>query len=198
MEKVFDAPEWLAAMTSHVPNKGEQMVRYYDHHSNASRGLRQKKNLDDLIPSILEPEDFKPNRTWARLIQKIYEVDPLTCPKCQGRMRIISFTDDEEGIEKILKHLGLWDLKARPPPNVKAPSVTISIDDSDSHISFAAPSFYPDPNYPMDSYRISKPRGAAPMVAVSAIDVLFSDYRKCLDLIFIYLPGMMLLEIFDS
>jgi hypothetical protein len=30
------------------------------------------------------------------------------------------------------------------------------------------------------------------MVAVSAIDVLFSDYPKCLDLIFIYLPGLMI------
>ena len=27
-EKAFDALEWLAAMCSHVPNKGEQMVRY--------------------------------------------------------------------------------------------------------------------------------------------------------------------------
>ena len=27
-EKNFDALEWLAAMCSHVPNKGEQMVRY--------------------------------------------------------------------------------------------------------------------------------------------------------------------------
>ena len=27
-EKVFEALEWLAAMCSHVPNKGEQMVRY--------------------------------------------------------------------------------------------------------------------------------------------------------------------------
>ncbi len=26
--KVFNALEWLAAMCSHVPNKGEQMVRY--------------------------------------------------------------------------------------------------------------------------------------------------------------------------
>ena len=26
-ERVFDALEWLAAMCSHVPNKGEQMVR---------------------------------------------------------------------------------------------------------------------------------------------------------------------------
>ena len=27
--KIFDALKWLAAMCSHVPNKGEQMVRYY-------------------------------------------------------------------------------------------------------------------------------------------------------------------------
>ncbi len=27
--KTFDALEWLAAMCSHVPNRGEQMVRYY-------------------------------------------------------------------------------------------------------------------------------------------------------------------------
>ena len=27
--KVFPALEWLAAMCSHIPNKGEQMVRYY-------------------------------------------------------------------------------------------------------------------------------------------------------------------------
>ena len=76
-EKVFGALDWLAAMTSHVPNKGEQMVRYYGHYSNASRGLRQKKNLDDLIPSILEPEDLKPNHTWARLIQEYMRLIPL-------------------------------------------------------------------------------------------------------------------------
>ncbi len=28
-EKVFDALEWLAAMCSHIPDRGEQMVRYY-------------------------------------------------------------------------------------------------------------------------------------------------------------------------
>jgi hypothetical protein len=31
-EKVFDALEWLAAMGSHVPNKAEQMVRYYGYY----------------------------------------------------------------------------------------------------------------------------------------------------------------------
>jgi hypothetical protein len=50
-------------------------------------------------------------------------------------------------IEKILKQLGLWDLKVSLPPKVKAPSVTISIDDSDSQVPFSTPPFYPDPEY---------------------------------------------------
>ena len=107
-------------------------------------------------------------------------------------MKIISFIEDEEVVEKILKHLGLWDLKVRLPPKAKVPSITTSIDDSDSQVPFSAPSFYPDPEHPMDSYRISKPHGVTPMVAISAIDVFFLGYPKSLDLIFIYLSGLMI------
>jgi len=60
------------------------------------------------------------------LIQKIYEVDPLTCAKCQGKMRIIAFIEDEEVIKKILKHLGLWESKQRPPPGRPSPPNTAS------------------------------------------------------------------------
>jgi hypothetical protein len=78
-EKVFDALEWLAAMCSHVPNKGEQMVRYYGYYSNVSRGKRKKQNQAGLIPCILEPdEDSRAYRkSWARFIERIYNVDPL-------------------------------------------------------------------------------------------------------------------------
>ena len=31
-------------------------------------------------------------------------------------MRIISFIEDQEVIDKILRHLGLWQNKQRPPP----------------------------------------------------------------------------------
>ena len=55
-EKVFDALEWIAAMCSHVPNKGEQMVRYYGFYSNVARGKRKKNDQDELIPSILEQD----------------------------------------------------------------------------------------------------------------------------------------------
>ena len=83
-EKAFDVLEWLAAMCSHVPNRGEQMVRYYGHYSNVSRGKRKRQDQDGLIPSILEPDGSSKEyrRNWSRLIQKIYQVDPLTCVKC--------------------------------------------------------------------------------------------------------------------
>jgi len=41
-------------------------------------------------------------------------------------MKIISFIEDEKVIEKILKHLGLWDLKVRLSPKVKVPSPLIT------------------------------------------------------------------------
>jgi len=160
-EKVFDALEWLAGMCSHVPNKGEQMVRYYGYYSNVSRGKRKKEDSDELIPSILEPEgsskEFR--RNWARLIQKIYETDPLCCPRCQGRMRIIAFIEDDEVIKKILKHLGLpacashadrWDIKQRPPPKAtglpKPPEY--SIDYSVSQLPSSDKWLYAEPIYP--------------------------------------------------
>ncbi len=76
-------------------------------------------NVDDQIATIasneLSPEQFAQN--WARLIQKIYEVDPLVCPQCQGDMRIIEFIEDTKLIQVILKHLGLWDTNNHGPPN---------------------------------------------------------------------------------
>jgi len=48
--KVFDALQWLAAMCSHVPTKGEQMVRDYGYYSNVARGKRKKADADDKIP----------------------------------------------------------------------------------------------------------------------------------------------------
>jgi hypothetical protein len=43
-------------------------------------------------------------------------------------MRIIAFIANEEVIKKILKHLGLWEVKARPPPRVNPSPPKIHID----------------------------------------------------------------------
>jgi hypothetical protein len=33
-------------------------------------------------------------------------------------MAVIAFIKAEDVIKKILKHLGLWDIKPRPPPGI--------------------------------------------------------------------------------
>ncbi|WP_155310524.1 hypothetical protein [Desulfosarcina ovata] len=81
--------------------------------------MRKKAETDDAIPVILKNDisSKKWRQNWARLIQKVYEVDPLICPKCQGKMRIIAFIEDEQLIKKILKHLDLWEIRNHGPPD---------------------------------------------------------------------------------
>ncbi|MCK5010620.1 MAG: transposase [Deltaproteobacteria bacterium] len=56
--KTFDALEWLAAMCSHGPNRGEQMVRYYGYYSNVSRENGKKKSRMLLYPTSLKRPVF--------------------------------------------------------------------------------------------------------------------------------------------
>ena len=120
---------------------------------------------DDAIPCIHEPVGnvtaFR--KSWARLIQKIYEVDPLVCPKCQGAMRIISFIEDMPVIREILQQLGLWLVRSRPPPacarTADRPKIRHAITlfdhaDSDSlaHAPHPQADAYADPEYSWDDY----------------------------------------------
>jgi len=114
--ETFSAMDWLAKMVSHIPNKGEQTVRYYGYYSNKARGVRNKivaeSNVDanniEIIKIHVPRKRF--NKSWARLIQKVYNVDPLICPLCKGKMRIIAFIEEEALIKTILKHMKLWDI----------------------------------------------------------------------------------------
>jgi hypothetical protein len=160
-EKVFDALEWMVAMWSHIPDRGEQMGRYCGYHSNVCRGKR-KETEDHGVASILEANKSskESRKNWARVIQKIYEVDPLTCPKCQGRMRIVSFIEDREVIQAILKHLGLWFVTSRPTPKAHAPPALNQhgsgpagyVPDPFSQIPMNDDHLYRDPDYPWDAY----------------------------------------------
>jgi hypothetical protein len=152
--KVFDAPEWLAAMCSHVPNRGEQMVRYYGWYSNVTRGKRRKRAEGNAVPYIIESDRARAacRKSWARLIQKIYEVDPLICPKCRRTMRIISFIEDQDVVKTILKHLGLWLIRSRPPAKAHAPPAREYAVDGSCHSAFPDHAAHGDPNYSWDAY----------------------------------------------
>lgn len=52
---------------------------------------------------------------------KIYEVDPLICPKCGEDMRIIAPVEDYKIVKKTLDYLGIYEFKRkRPPPKVNS------------------------------------------------------------------------------
>ncbi len=60
------------------------------------------------------------SQTWAMLIKRVYEIDPMVCPCCGGEMKVVSFLNppQREVIEKILRHCGLWMAsEPRGPPN---------------------------------------------------------------------------------
>jgi hypothetical protein len=127
----------VAQLSTHIPARGEQMARYYGYYSNKSRGVRKKEERDDEVAALIEndlsPKTFK--RNWARLIQKVYNADPLVCPKCQGRMRIVSFIEQPEVIEKILRHLHLWAPKIHGLPPSKPDYIPeLIFDDSYSQL----------------------------------------------------------------
>jgi hypothetical protein len=57
---------------------------------------------------------------WAELLRRIYEVDPLACPRCAAPMRIVAVITDPAVITRILVHRARSAERARqsrsPPP----------------------------------------------------------------------------------
>lgn len=129
-----------------------------------SRAEREKKPEQTMpTPDVLEPVGNAKSyrKSWARLIQKIYQVDPLVCPKCQGIMRIISFIEAQQVIRDILTHLGLWLVRSAPPPAcarmADRPQIcaAITLSESKDSESYAHPPHqqadaYADPEYSDD------------------------------------------------
>lgn len=117
----YDALDFLALAASHIPNRFENRILYYGYWSKKSIGMRKKEESSlgeehNIIKPTLSSREYR--RRWSALIRKVWGSDPLTCKKCGGKMRIVSFIEDYNVIKKILKHLNLWDLppNERPPP----------------------------------------------------------------------------------
>jgi len=91
---------------------GEQTVRYLGYYSNVCQSRRKKDNIDE-AGFVLQDDEYKKdcNKSWARLIKKIYGVDPLVCPKCGEQIRIIAFIEDYKVVRKILAYLGIYEFK---------------------------------------------------------------------------------------
>ena len=126
---LFDALDFLAELTQHVPPRRIQLIRRYGLYASRTKGCwnrmphiasRAPEGWRASHPSRLCGVDgpgFEPlddgeevgvdarKRAWARLLAKVYEIDPLVCPKCGHEMKVVAIIQDPAEIRDILAHL---------------------------------------------------------------------------------------------
>ncbi len=57
---------------------------------------------------------------WARLIARVYDVDPLVCPRCGSQMRVIAVAQDPDEVQRILAGFRSLRLELNPPQSSRS------------------------------------------------------------------------------
>ena len=94
------------------------MQRYYGWYASRTRGARRQQGRAAAgaaeVGTVVEPVAWSlraARARWAGLLRRIFEGDPLTCPRCQGVMRVVAVITDATVIGRILAHR----VRARDP-----------------------------------------------------------------------------------
>ena len=128
----FDPLEWIDLVTRQIPDPKLHLTRYYGAYACRTRGSRLKSSPVPPSPAPshgspiapAEPADSSFTKakkaSWARLLRKIFEVDPLLCGRCGARMQVIAVITDPKVIDRILRHRasgrGHDPFESRAPP----------------------------------------------------------------------------------
>jgi hypothetical protein len=114
--EAMDPVEWLARMTDHIPDPGRHRTHFHGFYASRVRAKRREADPSG-PPAEPAPAKRRCSPSWARLISKVYQADPLVCKACKGPLKIVAYITDELSITRILDHLGLSPpLQEKPPP----------------------------------------------------------------------------------
>ncbi|GMR22363.1 MAG: hypothetical protein BMS9Abin37_0708 [Acidobacteriota bacterium] len=123
----LDIFEFIARVLTQIPEPRKHGVHYFGLYASRSRVFRKKRAItlhslgdNDNSKSKAEPELSPRKRaalrkSWAQLIKRVYQVDPLKC-QCGGSLHVIGFITEHKVIRKILDHLGKRNGLSRAPP----------------------------------------------------------------------------------
>ena len=117
--------DFLARLVTHIPNPGQVMTRYDGWYASRTRGTRRRQataSEAEAPGAIVDPEDWSLRAAryrWAELLRRIFEVDPLACPRCRGPMRILAVLTDPAVITGILAHRARTRERTRSPPPLR-------------------------------------------------------------------------------
>jgi hypothetical protein len=124
---------WLARMADHIPDPGKHRTHFYGHYANRVHGERPSEELGGQKHEEERPRKRRCSPSWARLISKVYQADPLVCKGCGGPLKIVAYITDELSIKHILDHLGLSPPEEKPPPETRE-VVRVPVDDEGREI----------------------------------------------------------------
>ena len=89
-----------------------------------SRGTaraRLRKKVDGV-----KEEVSKSARSWAACLSRVFEVDPLVCPRCAATMVPVAVIMNDAELVRLLSHLGLpTDLPKTKPARTKLVGVML-------------------------------------------------------------------------
>ncbi len=124
----LDIFDFIARVLTQIPEPRKHGVHYFGAYASRTRVFRKKRGLtlhslgdNDSSKSTAEPELSPKKRaalrkSWAQLIKRVYQVDPLKCD-CDGTLRVIGFITEHKVIRKILDHLDKRNGNSRAPPD---------------------------------------------------------------------------------
>ena len=94
---VSDILDWIHAITNQIPDRGQHLTRYYGWYASWTRSRIKARTSPTTTPTDTPAEDegepaFTTARraSWARLLRKLFEVDPLLCPRCGDALAIVA------------------------------------------------------------------------------------------------------------
>jgi hypothetical protein len=123
----IDAMDYVARVLAQIPPPRKHL------YSNAARGKRRRDQDTDVGHATTDTQTPPPanaavRKRWADLLRRVYEIDPLVCPRCNATMRVISFITQPATIKRILDHLRRSSrVSPRPPPAPRSHPTSASL-----------------------------------------------------------------------
>ena len=126
--KVFDRLDFIHAVCQQIPDAKLHQVRYYGAYSSRKRkalreamAAREGEGLapgEDATSSEAPPApptdaprpatpgsaEARRRQSWARMLRKVFEIEPLVCRRCGEEMVIVAWITRTDVIDRILKH----------------------------------------------------------------------------------------------
>lgn len=109
----FDPLEFLALLSAQIPKLYESVTRYYGWYSCRRRGERARSTPAE---TTTQEQITEPSVSWAACMKRVFEINPLECPRCKATMRIVAFLTNEREILKIADSLRIP--RAQAPPRI--------------------------------------------------------------------------------